>query len=98
MKKILIPSLLGCALSGQALAETDAELLRAEIEAMKGHMSRLEEKMNRLQQENQSLKLNQQKLVEAPEPAAESAITPEVKKVAETLEFSGVVEIGAYAG
>lgn len=98
MKKILIPSLLGCALSGQAFAETDAELLRAEIEAMKGHMSRLEEKMNRLQQENQSLKVNQQKPVEAPMPTAESAIAPEVKKVAETLEFSGMVEIGAYAG
>ncbi len=52
MKKILIPSLLGLALSGQAFAATDAELLRAEIEAMKGHMSQLEEKMNRLQEEN----------------------------------------------
>ena len=101
MKKILIPSLLGLALSGQAFAATDAELLRAEIEAMKGHMSQLEEKMNRLQEENQSLKVNQQKLAAAPaasSSAAESGIAPEVKKVAETLEFSGVVEIGAYAG
>lgn len=104
MKKPLLSPLLAVALSSPALAETDAELL-AEVRAMKARLAQLETRVGQLQQENQQLKADQAVQAEkvaavetvqqsSPAPAGESA----AEKIADTVELSGTVEIGAYAG
>lgn len=102
MKKNLIPTLLSVALSGQAFAATDAELL-AEIKAMQARLVQLETKVTTLQQENTELRTTQnlqaEKVAEAEKARLEaSGASNTVAKVADSIELSGVVEVGAYAG
>lgn len=102
MKNALLSPLLAVALSAPALAETDAELL-AEIRAMKARLSQLEGQVTQLQQENRQLKTEQ--AVQAEKVAAVETgqqVAPagdsDMSRAAETVELSGTVEIGAYAG
>lgn len=102
MKHPALPTLLALALSSPALAASDAELL-AEIRAMQARLTQLEGQVTELQQENRALKAEQTaqaekvaavETVQQAAPAAESAVAT----VAESVELSGTVEIGAYAG